>query len=208
MKLIEFLDYNHYVKAQKSTVMRRGMGPYFTDAEMEAIGEWSQRKELIVKRGICHGARNGLEADELMNQFPGSTIFGTDLFPYSGKSSSSRGKAKVIEWDFGKPHSKWKGRFDLIYSNSLDHAQDPIKTLAVWYEQLTSNGALFIQWNRSDVGVKSGDCFGAELSEYIALMNVAGRVVDLLYTNVGWDKSNRLRRKGLEAITVVGKRRS
>jgi len=209
MKQIEFLDYNHYVQAQKTTVMRRGIGPYFTDVEMDRIGEWAHqlRPSLVVKRGICHGARNGSEADELMKRFPGSTIFGTDLFPYSGKSSSTRGKAKVVAWDFGKPHPKWKGKFDLVYTNSLDHAQDPEGTLAVWYEQLKPDGALFVQWNRSDVGVKSGDCFGAELSEYIALMNVSGRVVDLLYTNVEWDKSNRLRRKGLETVVVVGRKR-
>ena len=205
VKQIEFLDYNHYVKAQEKTVQRRGVGPYFTDAEMDKIGEWSKRNGLVVKRGICHGARNGLEADELMRVFPGANIFGTDLFPYSGKSSSTRGKAKVIEWDFGKPHPKWVGKFDLVYTNSLDHALHPEETLKLWYEQMKTNGALFVQWNRSDVGVRSGDCFGAELSEYIALMNVCGKVVDLLYTNIGWDKNNRLRRKGLEAVVIVGR---
>lgn len=208
MKKIEFSSYDHYVKTQEKTVNRRGLGPYFTDVEMQRIADWCKLHDLIVRRGICHGARNGLEADELMKVLPGSAMFGTDLFPYSGKSALVKGKATVVRCDFAKRHPRWVGRFDLVYSNSLDHALNPEETLKVWFEQLGLEGVLFVQWNRSDLTVKAGDCFGGELMEHVALMNQFGKVVDLLYVNVPWEKGSKLRRHALECVVIVARRKA
>lgn len=203
MKLIPFKDYDHYVAAQKHTVAKRGLGPYFCDLEMIRIAEWCRRNHLQVRRGICHGARNGLECDELIRCLPMSDIFGTDLFPHSGKSKTMRGKAEVIECDFSKINNEWIEKFDVVYTNSLDHARDPEATLKVWLDQLVWNGALFVQWSRADVGAKSGDCFGADMLEYVDLMNSVGELVDLIYVKTDWQKGCHLRRHGLETVVYV-----
>jgi len=203
MKLIPFRDDEHYLEAQRRTVVRRGLGPFFCDVEMIRIAEWIKQNGLQVKKGICHGARNGLECDELMRHLPLSKIVGTDLFPHSGKSKQLKGKAEVIEWNFSKINNEWIDAFDVVYTNSLDHAQHPKETLRVWMDQLTWNGALFVQWSRADVNVKSGDCFGADAIEYVDLMNKVGRLVDMLYVKTDWQKGSMLRRHGLECIVFV-----
>lgn len=207
MKQIEFNSYDQYLEVQRATVKKRGIGPYFCDLEMLRIAEWCRNNQLQVKEGICHGARNGLECDELIRYFPQARIVGTDLVPCSGKSALSRGKAQVIRWDFNKIKGLWVGRFDLVYTNSLDHSYDPPSTLQVWLDQLVWNGALFIQWNRSDLDVKGGDCFGVDPLEMIDLLNSVGRLVDMLYVNTEWQKGYPLRRHGLESIVYVIRKR-
>lgn len=207
MKRIEFDSYEQYVEAQKITVAKRGLGPYFCDLEMQRIAEWCRANLLQVRDGICHGARAGRECDELMRNMPQANIFGTDLFPYSGKSGLTRGHAPVVEWDFNKPNPEWFGRFDFVYTNSLDHSNDPPATLQVWLGQLTWNGALFVQWNRSDLDVKGGDCFGADPLEMIDLLNSVGRLQDMIYVNCEWQKGSYLRRHGLETIVYVTRRK-
>jgi len=98
------------------------------------------------------------------------------------------------------------GRFDFIYSNSLDHSTDPVGTLRVWMDQLTKEGALFIQWSIGHERVGTGDCFGATLIEYIDLMNSVGQVKDLIYTKVK-KKRHILQIRGMETIVIaVGKK--
>lgn len=206
MRLKKFKSHEHYVEVQRRTACRRGPGPYFTDAEIERIARWLKSRGVDGPlRGICHGARAGLEADEIVKHFPAADVFGTDLFPYSGKSDRHPGESKVVEWDFSERRSEWIGAFDLIYSNSLDHARDPEGTVAVWMEQLKPGGHLCVQWTASDVKACSGDCFGATLWEYVQLMNSHGRVIDLLYNNVPRGKG-RLRRKSLESVVIVAGR--
>jgi len=203
MKQVEFKNRDHYLKAQEMTVLKRGVGPYFSDLEMVRIAEWAKSNQLAVRRGVCHGARNGLECDELMRHFPNAEIIGTDLFPYSGKSDSTKMNATVIRYDFSHENAPWIDHFDLVYTNSLDHSMNPTKTLNVWMNQLVWNGVLFLQWNRSDLEVKGGDCFGADPLEYIDLLNSVGRLVDILYVNQPWQKGSNLRRHALESLIYV-----
>jgi len=203
MKQIKFDSYEQYIATQKATVMKRGLGPYFCDLEMQRIAEWCRINQLQVLEGVCHGARGGHECDELRRNMPFARIIGTDLFPHSGKSAQLQSKTKVVEWDFNKQKAEWEGWFDLIYTNSLDHSDDPSNTLQVWMEQLSRCGALFIQWNRSDQDVKGGDCFGADPLEMIDLLNSVGRLVDMIYVNCEWQKGSYLRRHGLECIVYV-----
>lgn len=203
MKRIEFGSYEQYIAVQKATVMKRGLGPYFCDLEMQRIAEWCRANQVQVQKGICHGARAGHECDELMRCMPLAKIIGTDLFPHSGKSAAVESRTRVIKCDFNIQQLEWVNQFDLVYSNSLDHSNDPPSTLRVWLEQLSWNGALFVQWNRSDLDVKGGDCFGADPLEMIDLMNSVGRLVDMIYVKCEWQKGSYLRRHGLECIVYV-----
>ncbi len=214
-KLLKFDTYEDYVKAQEETALRRRAGPFFADMTIEKICRWmyvvgmldylSEGNHL---KGICHGARNGLEADEFKNDHPRIDAFGTDLFPFCGKSAKRRGESDVIEWDFSKQKDEWIGKFDFVYSNSLDHARYPDKTLLIWLDQLKEEGVLFVEWSVSGkVEVNKGDCFAARIEEIIKLMNTVGTIKDLIYSNCPLDKKNRLRRNGLETLVfVVGKK--
>ena len=204
MQLKVYDDYYKYVRSQQKTVHRRGIACYFTDVEIQKICEWIKAKGIEPLKAVCHGARNGAEADEFVSNFPGLEAFGTDLFPYSGRSVKIKTNSKVIEHDFSKEVKEWKDSFDIVYTNSLDHARYPEKTLRVWLDQLTANGFLFVQWTSGHVIASGGDCFGATLYEYIQLINSVGTVVDLIYNKSPYMKHNNRRRRALESIVVVG----
>jgi len=215
MKLIRYRRHCQYVEAQRRTLRLRGVGPYFTDLEMQRICTWFCVRGKRVDNGICHGARDGVEVREFQRVFPTAKFIGTDLFPYSSKEKRDRvfkRKHPVKRWDFSRVSKEWMGAFDLIYSNSLDHARDPIQTLGVWIEQLKADGCLFLAWNIRHTKTGGGDCFGAALYEYMELANCVGKLLDLLYVNMQHiparinKRKRETRRKAPEVvILVVGK---
>lgn len=203
MKLIQFVDYEAYVNAQRKTLTRRGMGPYFNDIQIRKNCDWMRGflgRDPV--SGVCHGARNGLECDEFKKSFPECMVFGTDLFPFSGRSAVHRGVSDVIEWDFSNLNPDWTGKFNFVYSNSLDHAKDPAATVQLWLSQLKSDGCLLLDWSNADSNAGGGDNFGASLWEWVQLGNMLGRTMELIYSRVEWKPGNILRYRCLESATV------
>jgi hypothetical protein len=129
--------------------------------------------------GMCHGAAHGLEVDLFREFLPGVDILGTDWFPL---------RNDIIRYDFHQEVERWVGKFDFVYTNSLDHAKDPKLCIKVWTNQLRESGLLFVTWSINSVQGKlgrrprpGGDCFGACLDEYIDLIDKEAQVRDLLY---------------------------
>jgi len=114
--------------------------------------------------------------------FPEAKVIGTDLFPRHGKASYWQHEVEIVKHDFMQQRSDWVGHWDVVYSNSLDHAYDPSKCITTWLDQLTAQGRLFVQWTWAHRSVTGGDCFGASLDEYIALFMQHGYVEDVIAT--------------------------
>jgi SAM-dependent methyltransferase len=121
---------------------------------------------------ICHGAREGQEVDWFSEEF-GIDAVGTDLL--------ERKHPKVAQWDFHDQFLEWVGQFDLVYSNSLDHAHDPELAVRTWFDQLTSGGVLCIQWSHWSLRAVMGDCFGAGFHDYVFLLDHIGEVIDVVH---------------------------
>ena len=216
MELLNFKTYQQYVEAQRKTLRRRGSGPYFTDLEMDRIQAWLLLRGKRVDDGLCHGVRDGVEVQEFRRVFPTAVFIGTDMFPHSGKlgrDEDFRKKNPVKKWDFSQVLKEWVGAFDLVYTNSLDHARDPVQTLGVWLEQLKQDGYLFISWNGAGTRAHGGDCFASSLYERIELANYVGVLHDLLYVNANHipkqinKRKWKTRRKGRESVLlVIGKK--
>ncbi len=178
----KFATYEEYLEAQiKGSDYRPGRNP---EANREEIGEIVRDIIYSVEdhepTGICHGARLGVERDLFAEAFGGQyeEIIGTDLVPQE--------HVGMVVWDFNKENKDWLGKFDFVYSNSLDHSPDPLCTLAVWMNQTKPYGRVYLKWT-SDHKLESkslphrgGDCFGASLEEYIRLANMVGLVVGLI----------------------------
>lgn len=94
---------------------------------LEAIAEDVERRGL--KTGLCHGARNGYEVEWFRKRL-GTEVIGTDI-----SDTATRFPNMVVQ-DFHEPRSEWLGKWDFIYTNSLDQAFDPRKALDTWSEQL------------------------------------------------------------------------
>ncbi len=189
MELLKFTNEEEYINAQRHTRNRRDRnrakraekgvrrrGTFFLPQHIYMMADHVARygPKGDPHHILCHGVRCGAEMEEVRKAFPPLTkVWGTDLFP-DGE--------EVIEWDFRKPRQKWVGRFHIVYSNSLDHSDDPLDTLQVWLDQLTREGKLFVEWTLwHSLKVKDGDCFAASFEEYLAMFEELGTVHDILY---------------------------
>ena len=115
-----------------------------------------------VKLGLCHGVRTGKEVD-WFHYYTGAEVLGTEICP-------SLKKANVITWDFHRAKKEWKGKFDFIYSNALDHSYDPEACIHVWINCLNRQGLCIIRWDETNnQPVGSGDCTQISFSDMYQL---------------------------------------
>lgn len=162
---IKSKTYDDYVKSQTNTNKRKINSVWVTDDEINKIYEYCQTRMISVEFGICHGVRNGYEVEKFNSLF-GSRIIGTDI------SETATQFENVIQWDFHDAREDWIGKFDFIYSNSIDHSYDFDKCLTNWMASLSTRGRCFIEW--SDAISKpydQADCFGISKLDLIELIN-------------------------------------
>ena len=108
----------------------------------------------------------GVEVDFFSKHF-GCEIIGTDI------SETASQFSHMVQWDFHEENPDWIGKFDFVYTNSLDQAFDPEKALGAWARQLTPTGLIFIEhtkWHAADAAGEM-DPFGAHpmLMPYLLL---------------------------------------
>lgn len=172
MKIRPFNTYESYVRMQEITDRKKSDRTSVTEQDVDQIVDWFVKNGIKVKRVLCHGARNGQEVDWFAAKFWASA-WGTDILP--------RDHPRVLKWDFHEQGNRWRGNFDLVYSNSLDHAHDPELAVRTWIDQLTSGGKLCVQWSHWSTRAVMGDCFGAQFEDYLMLLNHVGKVYDVIY---------------------------
>lgn len=183
MRVHQWDNYDVYLKTQASGSRRRyNRRPGANNLEFDRIARYLKRHS--VTKAICHGARCGTEVQLLKERFPGAEVLGTDLH--------AKDPALVLEWDFHVTKPEWIKAFDVVYSNSLDHSPKPKECLQGWFGQLKPNGFLFLCWTfmhtlekYTTLPCPCGDCFGAALHEYIALIQQTGIMRDLLWVPIG-----------------------
>jgi len=153
-------DYNKY-KAAQIALNKRKIKKVWVAAKDIKFMFISQ---FVKGSGICHGARNGFEVKEF-NKYV--KAIGTDI-------SDTANKYGLIQWDFHKQNPEWIGKFDFVYTNSIDHSHNHELALRVFMEQLKPGGKCIIH---TDVNLKGllhghpGDCFSATKEEFLEMFN-------------------------------------
>ena len=111
------------------------------------------QKEIL---GICHGTRNGFEQNFLNKIMPNSNIIGTDISETALKFENS------VHWDFHDEKEEWLGKFDFVYSNSLDQSWRPKHALSTWLNQVKKDGVVILEHSiyHSPEHAGEGDPFG------------------------------------------------
>ena len=111
------------------------------------------QKEIL---GICHGTRNGFEQNFLNKIMPNSNIIGTDISETALKYENS------VHWDFHDKKEEWLGKFDFVYSNSLDQSWKPKHALSTWLNQVKKDGVVILEHSfyHSPEHANEGDPFG------------------------------------------------
>lgn len=178
MRIHRFASDEEYLECQRKR--RRQRDPSIHVAEVLRVCDWLQSHGFPSRcLGVCHGASLGNEVRLFREALPGSDVIGTDLTPLG---------EDVIPWDFRKAKREWLGRFDWVYSNSLDHARDPKATVRTWLGQVKPSGVVLVCWSRGhmvpgefELPRPGGDCFEARLDEYILMMERVGTIRDLIY---------------------------
>jgi hypothetical protein len=138
MKIYRYENYNEYVKCQKQANERKKNNVWVVEENIKFLSEYL--KPLLPIFGLCHGVRQGHEVDWFSKYLPDCNIFGTEIGEVR--------KQNIVQWDFNYYNPAWAGKFDFIYSNSFDHAYDPIVTLNVWAGQLKSGGLIFLEYDK------------------------------------------------------------
>lgn len=180
----KFKDQAAYQKTQielTAKKVRRGKANLSTSVHiLETIIDTHTREvSRPIKQGLCHGVRLGQELDVFETLCPESKWYGTEINPDLCDGS------RILNVDFKEVLSDWPGRFDVIYSNSLDHSDDPHATLKAWMSCLNPWGRIYLEWTKYHEKLGPGrnraDCFAAQLKEYIRMVyEIEGRLEGLL----------------------------
>lgn len=136
-----------------------------------AIAAYAIRKLGDSPRILCHGTRNGAELRFFKSALPKCTILGTDI------ADSAADFPDTIKWDFHDPKEEWIGSWDIVYSNSWDHAFEPERAFHNWMQCLSPKGMLFLEhtiWHMPQ-NTSELDPFGAEIAALIELLNAVGK---------------------------------
>lgn len=106
--------------------------------------------------GICHGTRNGFEQKHFNDGFPNFEVIGTDI------SDTASDYPNSVVWDFHDRNEEWLGKFDFVYSNSLDQGWKPREALKQWLAQIHRDGVVVIEHTEGHgpTGASEMDPFG------------------------------------------------
>lgn len=138
-QVYEYKNYEEYKKIQIETNHRK-LDRVFADYKTlnliinEIKNNFKSQKIL----GICHGTRNGYEQEFFINNLD-CEVIGTEI------SDNAEQFKNTIMWDFHDIKEEWVGKFNFLYSNSLDQSYKPLEALNVWFDQLAQNGIMIIE---------------------------------------------------------------
>jgi SAM-dependent methyltransferase len=164
--LHKYRSYDDY-RATQIRWNREKLGRVFADDLTLANIAFDAEKRGF-KSGICHGARNGYEVEFFRNR--GMEVIGTDI------SDTCLQFPHMVVQDFHEPREEWLGKWDFVYTNSLDHSFDPRKALETWAGQLTPDGRIYIEHTRAHEPARAGatDPFGASAEKLGELLTEWG----------------------------------
>lgn len=142
MRLAEWDSYEQYREAQVRKHDKKANNIWVRSTELRiAVSILTQYLSLQDIKGICHGVRTGREVSCFATflNLPEENIIGTDI--------AVKPFGNIYRHDFHDEHEEWLGIFDFVYSNSLDHAYDPLLALQRWAGQLKPGGILLLHWS-------------------------------------------------------------
>lgn len=173
MKVYKHKNYEEYLNIQKKHVKNHiskvkkkiDIGNIKID-DFDNIG-WIKTKDLNrlyfylnkyidmgnIDKMICHGVRCGYESKYFMDKIGVDKVYSTDLsdvFLFD--------KRNFYKQDFDELPVEWIDKFDVLYSNSIDHSRQPKITLKNWSLQVKEGGILALTFCFSGK-ITNCDCF-------------------------------------------------
>jgi len=151
------LDKDAYVKAQKDRHKAKA-NKKRDRSHYEACA--NEIRPLISRGGkmVCLGTRNNHERncfDEFLED-QGIDAFSLDISPLS--------KADFI-MDFNELPKEWEEKWDIVFSNSLDHSISATKAFSEWLRVVAKGGILVVGFCVGENDLTAADCCTFNIDE-------------------------------------------
>jgi hypothetical protein len=173
MKLYQYGNYDEYVAAQKEGNQRKLHNIWVRPETVEKIAAHAPAKVSAV---LCHGTRNGTEQKLFKKRYPAVFVIGTEI------ADTAMDYENTVQHDFHNERHGWLGKFDIVYSNSWDHAVHPAAALRTWCDQLAPGGRLFLEHGISAIVNRSTPTDPLEIEPYEVLEMLKEAGLRILHT--------------------------
>jgi len=184
------MSYKDYVRTQTEKANRELHQRFASERALGVTSIYLRRHFLGLGHqgleGLCHGAKSGAEVRllrGLLREEPrfaaGIQVLGTDISAEAARASGG----DVQEMDFHLLFMDWLGRWDFVYSNTLDHSYHPGSALLSWRATLKGAGGLLVLQrspNHDTSAMDAVDIYGGSIGDYCALLRAARfEIVDI-----------------------------
>jgi hypothetical protein len=172
MKIYQYTDYTNYVDSQVEANIKKLKNVWVEEKTIKQICEFRPNANAI----LCHGTRNAAEQKYFKKYYPDAQVLGTEISPTATQFPMT------VQWDFHEINTEWIGMFDIVYSNSFDHAYDPVKMLTTWKTQLSPRGNIILEhgYSSADNNSRRSDPLEIYEDELIELFKKVD--VELIHT--------------------------
>jgi hypothetical protein len=160
-RLVKLPSYAVYREIQMTGNKKKLAKVFAREANIAYLARYATRTIGSKLRVLCHGSRNGAEVRWFRKYLTdAATVLGTDI------SDTASQFPDMIQWDFHDLKNEWIGAWDVIYTNSWDHAFDPDQAFHTWMSCLSERGHLFLEHSRLHTPAYASalDPFGATLA--------------------------------------------
>ena len=153
MQIHQYKDYDEYLHEQIKGTERKLSYQYVLEKDLKTLMRLVEYKNP--KNILCHGVRTGRELWWLYKQLEEKgeeyRVVGTEIceqaIAMASRFVDTLDTVDIIRWDMNLPKKEFVDNFDMVYSNSLDHAFNPEETLFTWIDQIKDGGILAIHWD-------------------------------------------------------------
>lgn len=199
MRVYRYRDYDHYVEQQTLANVKKLDWIWVTREAVRFLAKHYRKFRNEPETVLCHGSRNGAEVKWFNEEFPAADVLGTDI------SHTATDFPNQVQWDMQKENPDWIGKWDMVYTNSLDHVTDFHGTLNVIRNQLSDDGLFILDysiWDDETIKPSISDPLDVNLSEIEDGLMIAG--FEVLQTN--WYYREREKEKGMKSYYFICER--
>ena len=150
----EKLDYDAYkhLQTQRSST-KWGFTKRYKDIQIRAEIEEALFRDAATKKLdniVCMGIRSGNEFFVFKKIIEAGNIIGARVFGVDINEKVYEVDDDCYCFDFAHLPERWKDKFDLLYSNSLDHALDVDETLKEWDRVVKKGGMMILRLSKAE----------------------------------------------------------
>lgn len=166
MTLFQYPDYETYRRVQEEGNKAKLRRQFVRESHIVRLATFLTATLGPVSFGLCHGTRAGREQAWFAKHLSGASILGTEI------SETATQFPNTVQWDFHDVNPDWVGRADFVYSNSWDHAFNPVLAFSSWYGQLRPGGVLLLDHTKGQLpkAANALDPFGASLNKLRSML--------------------------------------